>query len=335
MGRVFTTEQIAYGEVPKRGAQQEAGQFLLHELEETGIPIEGAMVYGSTTANPNARSDVDMLITTRLNDGETLTAIRTLLEQAEHRYRAPVEAQVLPSEGLIHPLQHSIDPLFAEQLIAAANNKRWVVGYPIDRLNHFELTDRRLRNIGIQYSSAKAKKFTKAILEFRGEIDYHTLQRALEVPAALGRKVLPATEAFRTDAEDEYVVENKPTMIRATEKRIDRLYRSLGSYSGRGILSDNPSSTYAALVQRDYDYNVTLREAIHGGITLDDYSDWLRGNYLSTLELAREVSADAAELVRRSTMVDLGTIDWDEPIYNDEDAPFDDEFDDLPLDDVY
>lgn len=333
MGRVFTPEQISDNKLPKRGAHEAAGRYIIDALgDETAGSITGAMIYGSTTTGPNRRSDVDVLVTLSPYDYDNrmLLAARDVMASAEAQFNVPVEAQVVSTIDIARPLQHGIDPLFAIELSKAADKKRWVRGNPLGNLGIYDLSDTALRAIGVQYSAAKMKKFTKAILEGRGDVDYHVLQRALELPAALGRKVLPATDRF--DAEGDYSVNDKPNMVAVTGSRLRRLQNVLADISYTGALSDNPASLFEQLHERDNEYNYVLRDTIHGAMTVGEYEEWIQDTYVDTLQLARQVSRDASELVRLSGRVENPeSIDWEAPVYTDEQAPEEEEF--LPYDD--
>ncbi len=334
MGQVFSGEQIFKGQIPEPGAHAHAGKYILERFDDEGgssLSIDGAMVYGSTAlGTASLRSDVDLFIAYHPDDArETLQNIRTILADAEQTYRVPIESHALDTTSLRNPLRHSIDPLFAEQLLDIADDLRmreWVVGHPLGALRYFEMTERRVRGVAVQYTGAKAKQFARAILAYRDTVDLTTLQRALELPSAIGRKVIPATIAF---GETPYDSADKKAMIRLTQQRLGKLFEA-ASWDWLG--SENPVSEFVALERLDREYSAVLDSAVNGLTSGSQYEKWLSNNYLPALQAARAVSYDFSELVKRSWMVDP---DSGEYVYTDDDAPFDDEYDELPPDDVY
>lgn len=334
MGRVFPSEQIFKLEIPEPGAHARAGKYILERFDNeggSGLSIDGAMVYGSTAlGTASLRSDVDLFIAYNPGDAdETLLKIRTILGDAEQIYHVPIESHALDTVSLRNPLRHSIDPLFAEELLAISDDlsmQEWVVGRPLDDLRYFKMTDRRVRGVAISYTAAKAKQFARAILAYRDTVDLATLQRALELPSAIGRKVIPATVAF---GEASYDSADKKAMIRLAQKRLGKLFEA-ASWNWLG--SDDPVGVFAALEHLDREYSALLDSAVNGLTSGSQYDKWLSENYLPALQAARAVSYDFGELVKRSWMVDPKNGEY---VHSDEDAPFDDEYDELPPDDVY
>jgi predicted nucleotidyltransferase len=347
MGRVYTPEEVADGAIPKRGAHELAGREILRDIEAYG-ETHGALIYGSTAdGRATMRSDLDVFVSfPSLDSDKTLVELQGIFAAIEAKYKVFVEPHALDSDSLSNPLRHSIDPLFAEELQRSAlafHHQRWVTGWPIRDLRTFEATPRRIRSVAMQYSSSKAKQFGRAILSYRGQLDTTTLQRALELPAAVGRKVIPATAVI---GEYELDTTDKRDMTRETQRRLKILSGvAMGTFrdefNGGWLGSADPVGTFEALARLNHEYSTVLFEAYHGGISVDTYREWLDKNYLRAIQLARTTAFDWSEIMNKLPHLDFNpdsteyelSPDYDHYVPDDE--PFDDNFDELPPEEWY
>lgn len=307
MGRVFTPEAVANHDVPEVGAHEKAGRFILNQLFEPqdywtdqdrtafsidGNGIDSGLVYGSTAlGKAGLRSDVDILLNYHANKTDrAFPLIRDVFQVAENDFNVPIEPHVLPVGALFNPLEHSIDPLFAEHLIAVQyqNEPRWSYNWPVDGLQFYriEATDEeRLRAIAVRYASGKSRQFAKAVVGYRGEADLHVLQRALELPGAIGRKVIAATRKADEEAPN---LGDKHGMSDITIQKLGQFapewYRRAVDYQGY-------------LHNLDQSYDQLLRSALDGDTTVEAYGGWLQENYLYACKMAHEVAYVWSQIV--------------------------------------
>jgi len=300
MGVVFSPEAIDNNQVPKPGDHQEAGRFILNQffelddnvtadersyfqLESSGIA--SGLVYGSTAlGSAGLRSDVDVLVNYHARQAtKVFSQIRGVFIEAEKTYNVPVESQVLPVGALSNPLEHSIDPLFAKHLLEVQeqDNPRWSYNWPVRDLRTQLLeegdTD-HIRAIAVGYASGKARQFTRALVNFRGEPDLQVFQRALELPGAIGRKVIIATQSAETVIPD---TGDKKSMITSALSRLEELAPDH---------FDTAVSSQQWLIDLDKNYDEILGDVLSGTTTIANYKYWLDSNYSLAIRLAQEVA---------------------------------------------
>lgn len=208
MGKVFSPEEVGAGLVPEVGAQQQAARFLLDSLfaPVTNGTYQGregvaaGLVYGSTTFGPNRRSDLDVLITYDPNRAtEALPIIRQVIAETEGRFHTPVEAKVLYLGSLASHLEDNNDPLYMSHLLNVQRCKpQWSRNDPVPLDSEVYPPRTRLVELALQYCSTKVRQFAWGVNEVNPMYDV-IMQRALELPGAIGRKVLAATVDIEGD----------------------------------------------------------------------------------------------------------------------------------------
>lgn len=307
MGKVFTPEAIVANDVPELGAHELAGKFILNQFFEPqedwkeeertrfltdGNGIHSGMVYGSTAlGRAGIRSDVDVLVNYHANRAdEAFPLIRDVFSKAEADFKVPVEPHVLEVGALFNPLKHNIDPLFAEHLVEvqAQDNPRWSYSWPVNGLRSHRVNPNnndRLRAIAVRYASGKARQFARASTSYRGEADVHVMQRALELPGAIGRKVIAAT---RKNNEQKPDLGNKYGMSKSI---IARLEEFAPEWYERAV------SYQRYLFDLDQTYDQLLTATLEGSSTVEDYREWLEGNYLHACSMAFEVAHAWSDIV--------------------------------------
>lgn len=316
MGKVYSTEKVFEGNLPATGDHESAGRELIERLDGDGI-VRGAMIYGSTVlGQSDLRSDLDILIT---YDGrsadEMLESLQYHFECITDHYGVSIEPHQTKYSSIANPLLHRIDPLFANHLREIQHNPAgiyngFIYGEPLENLETFEPTERRIRNLAMQYANRKAGKFETAITKFGktdGVVDLDLFQRALEVPAAIGRKMIPATDML---GEEDYDTTSKQETLQLTRRRLVGLRAIVDAQIDEDDWSGSVDSgrTFDDLVELNDTYNALLIAAVSGGVDREDYDDWLRDNYLDAIRLARKVADDWTELIRR-TGVDSYTLE--------------------------
>jgi hypothetical protein len=320
MGKVFTVNEIANGDIPEVGAHYEAGQHFLGELFDHTPPrnengrgyfhpryhaVDSVMVYGSTALGlANVRSDLDVLVnfceSRSLHEqpvDECFSIIGSLIRTTQDKYKVPVQANILPHMWLWNPLKHNVDILFAQHLVRVQNmdDPQWSFGFPADGLVHNRDTNNRtpdrIRAFAIRYTAAKARQMAKALTLYT-EVDHHTLQRALELPSALGRKIVALADA------------TKPELAQAFEE-VDGRDASFQGFVlaaasvewHRDYGRDTSLLDMLSLKQKDEEYSELLDSTISGSTTLEDYQTWLEDQYRPTLQLAYRIAHDWTSLL--------------------------------------
>lgn len=288
MGKIYSPEEVASGWIPEIGSHEQAARFIMDELIKPELIndivladgyvstpyAESGMVYGSVAMGAaNRRSDLDVLLNYHDNEaGLVLPRIASVLQSAEEQFKVHPEANIYPVGVLGDPRQHTIDALFAEHLIAiqAQDEPRWSYNWPVDSLIvsdyrvDFEDKD-RIRAIALRYVSAKATQFARAIVGYRDKPDYRVLQRALELPTALGRKILAATYDYEIGDE----------VISGDRRRVrEMLFERLEMIDWPGV-SEHGIEPLARLEACNEDYTELLERAISGDVKIEEYAGWI------------------------------------------------------------
>lgn len=304
MGKVYSPEMVAAGDLPVSGAHQAAGRFILDAISEGVYGTHSwndwpracsVMIYGSTALGTTTiRSDVDtLLVYNPLHADKTLDNARKVFRTAEDRFKTPVEVQAHPIGALSSNLEHSIDPAFAMHLKYVQANLDWSRNSPVSKLDLLysdEELDYRLLTASLLFSAGKRKQFARAQLDYRGTADLDVLQRALELPNAIGRKILNLSMK-NVESETGGISSNKPGTIEATSKIMHNI--------NDGRLSDSDSDTeyYDILAEMDEWYDEILKHAIARKISVEQYDSWIQNAYLDAIKKAHRVSNFWAEVV--------------------------------------
>lgn len=273
MGKVFTPEEVAFSQIPQIGAHQQAATFIMDTLVGKTVPdgLEGALIYGSVPDGMSSlRSDVDFLVAYDPNFTTCLDDVAGAVQVAQDQYHVPVELTALSTRD-IQQGWHGIDPLFLRHLLRAQNRGRFCYGQPAslldDSVGTYNISRQQAFDTMRDYCREKTEKFAKAVANDR-YIDPHLLQRALEAPKNIGRKVLYLTHADTSVLAGQEIVSEFVDFV-------DKLL-----YPGMGRLESN----FAWLVERlgrfDEDYTSLL------GLTIDDTPEMI-GEYTSWLEQHR------------------------------------------------
>lgn len=315
MGKVYSPEEIKDGHIPEIGAHENAARFLLDELfvhekatlttEEENqfsplgynnyFSIPAGMVYGSVALGiANRRSDIDLLL--HYHDNYATDAFQImgkLIGFTEAKFHTPIELNALPVSSLASPLEHTIDPLFAQHLYAVElqRDPQWSYGWPARTL-HWSmvgLSDRDgVRSIATRYCGGKARQFTRALTDGNNEpIDYKNFQRALELPSAIGRKVLAATH---TEALPDSVISGD----RNTSMQM--LLEKMNSISGSAY--ERSTDTLKWLIDKDAEYSELLEQAIVSQVRIEAYAKWIQKHYTEACTHAYRLARVWVDILR-------------------------------------
>ncbi len=279
MGKVFTAEEIGAGHIPEPGAHLKAAQFIVQQLFydqlafnpggnlffESGI--SSGMVYGSTVhGTANIRSDLDILIIHHPDWTETLDVVHDVFQQVENQYHVPIEANIISAEDALSN-NNTIDPVFLSYLKEAEANPEFSWGWPVTDFLGLQVpkyNQMDLARVVRRYIGAKSSSFGKALASDT-ELDAHKIQRALELPKNLGRKVLSMFDSS----------------FSAVTASTEDIMTGLDSFiTDRKFTFDSESKKQAILrlrylLQEDEKYSELLKQTINGEKSLDEYQQWI------------------------------------------------------------
>jgi predicted nucleotidyltransferase len=283
MGKVFSPEEIESGRIPKPGAHRQAAEYILASLarEQSYDGIAGVLVYGSTTTgSANVRSDLDVLVSFYNKEVQSgLQRVQSTFQSAEERYHVPVE----PHISRVNSYPPYIDPLFAKHLIDTAAQEEWSRGTPVEMLFEHTVAAEKLGALALNYIALKSVKMAKGIVNYRGEPDLATLQRAFELPSALGRKIVPA---LRENADALAPTYSRQDLRDSTKELLEELAgETLWGYRNAQL-----ALNHRTLDRLDKEYSTVLAATLAGTVSLEAYDQWIRTNYLEALSLAEQVA---------------------------------------------
>lgn len=279
--------------------------------------IASAMVYGSTVlGTSNTRSDLDVLVnfydyhSVKSND-EVFTYIKSVFTDTEARFNVPVEANVLPHMALWSPLEHNVDPLFARHLIdiQEQNGLEWSFNFPVDGLttsassriltpednpdisqDELNKNERLARALAIRYASGKALQMVRALTGTDKEVHPKTMQRALELPAALGRKVV-ALSKFEKN--------NELQVFRNSDSRQDSFDGFIDAIHGMNVPNKEClAEDITNLQSKDKEYGHLVDSVIDGSSSPSEHEAWLQAEYETVLQSAYRIGQDWTEVMR-------------------------------------
>ncbi|GEM_PF-2396439 len=297
MGKIFSPETVEKNDVPEPGAHRAAGRFILDKFRNDALSysIGGVMVYGSTAlGTANIRSDVDVLFTYYPSHSKGLDEIRDVFLEAENDYRVPVEPNPQSVGALFDPLQHTIDPAFAAHLYHVQDNPEWSYNFPATGL-YMSHEDRqlqeRLRPSALRFSAGKRRLFAKSIVNYRGETECNAFQRALELPNAIGRKVL----SFEAKIDDSISAE----ISSDKNGTIDKTHRRMLELDAAWSIVANAPKAYMQLAELDEEYTSLLENTLNHTVSIASYKQWLQENYMPALKMAHDASDFWVQVIDR------------------------------------
>lgn len=315
MGKVFSPEELRAGQIPVEGAHTAAADFIVEQLFydqkafsddplafiETAI--SSGMVHGSAThGTATIRSDIDTVVILRYHDVSTLDTIRSVFAETQSRYNVPIEANLLSLDD-VHEKTHRIDPLFLRYLFEAQENSNYSWNWPASSIgSHFSKHDYSqisLARVNQRYTAAKSASFAKA-LTLEGDGELHRLQRALELPKNLGRKILAMCDAN----------------FSAWSTSTDEILSGLDSFvEGRAFAYDREygsdlKSKLRSLLEYDSEYSDLLAQTISEDVSIQTYEEWLNARKRDVFFLALQICGQTQTVLMRY-MRELRSDDWE------------------------
>jgi len=287
MGVVYSPEEVAAGHVAKPGDQVALGKELIY-LAQTQESIAAIQVYGSTAlGSASLRSDMDGLVI--YNDGEMMMAIEAIktMNQAarEAGNYAKAEIHLEPTTPWKRSTRLGNREYLAHFRQIYQQYPQWAVNNPARYLDTTPVTSEEYLFDAVNALEAKTEKFTKAYLQ--PEIDYSALQRALELPVAVARKVQHVTELHTLP---------KPPEHKGSMRELGSAI--LQSLQGRYPSAKSALALHSNLQTFDAMYTEKLDEVVRTG-GIEGYADYLHGNKGVILKTAIELSSIWQEILMK------------------------------------
>lgn len=315
MGKVFTSEEIRVGAIPEPGAHLEAAEYVVDQLfygqkAFSDDPwawlepkISSGMVHGSVThGTANVRSDLDVVLIYHSDRAEVLDTVQDVFVEVADKFKVPIEANVMTLTNALNK-NHHIDPLFLRYLRQAQDNPKFSWEWPSDCLG-IGFTQHDFHPIALartvqRYVGAKSDGFSRA-LALEDLRDEHALQRALELPKNLGRKVLGMVDP-EFDVREATTSDVQQGVSEFVAKRAfvhDENY-------GQDILD-----TLRCLSNRDAEYDEVLQATIIGEMSPEHYRAWLDKNRRELIRFAIHACDHFQDSVMRRYMREIKSEDW-------------------------
>jgi hypothetical protein len=257
------------------------------------------MVFGSVALGcAGVRSDLDVLGIIPPGEDEMALSERVARHFAEvsNRWKVLTEGSVITSQDIAsrrHPLTE--DSLFTEHLLYMARSGKYTVGDPAASLlplNEFDSAQSQMQAAGsitALYTAIKRKEFFTGLAAESDAPNYHKLQRAFELPTAIGRKLLRLQELREWS-----VASQQPHALQSSDesyRRID-LAASIKDYL-QGTDGEQPANW---LLGHDQEYSCLLQDTLQGEVAMTDYEDWLGKAYRPAISQALRLTIAASKL---------------------------------------
>ncbi len=277
MGRVFSLDEIRRGMVPKIGSFDKSVQEIRARLASTE-GVLGAVICGSALSGTiTVRSDIDCVVVyERERRNPALEALRSL-----HGFAASlhVPTEFIPIDSVVAAQGlHSIGRSFATHLERAANRGGVIKYDPLAFIRFPDRDSRRELVLDVMsYLTHKIRRFEKGLVELpvmnpaNTEL-YRFLQKVLESPIHIARKVMCLSATEYCDDSREEVKKRYPRMVRM------------------GL-----AEPFQILVQEDEDYSWALDEQIRN-------PEDREGRYDAVLERVKRRAFWALEFARRNAI---------------------------------
>ena len=288
MGVIYTPEQLSSGRIPDETAHRRAGRFIIErfsDLHAEAPDFRGGMIYGSAHFNPTIRSDLDIL--TVLDPSvspQTIDQILAIYREVGQQFSVQPEANTLLLNEKSSWHDHKLDALFGVHLEAILrDNPESAVGDFRHLLKFDELSPEKALAIVHEYAVYKERRFVKSLTHTGEGIDYARLQRAFELPSALGRK---AIAAFSINARVDYAQLGR-----------DRLSTECLDILSTQTLNENAHLAHTQLATNDATYTQLLHDTLVGDVSLDDYEGWLADVSRPAIHNARVLSTAWKQII--------------------------------------
>ncbi len=256
MSRVFSYEQIIEDQIPDHIDFHDA-ETDFKELSRTGVEAEiiyGSFIFGSVALGvANRRSDFDSFICMEESSDSSYDYIKDIyVSIAEDNPSIALTPMVYPKRAL-HQGRHDIDRFFGQHLSGA---QRIVIGR--DPSSIIKYSTQPAGDILANYLAQKKRHLSNAYVAPE-PLDYREgcgVQRMLELPVAVGRKVV---QAFIEDGLFDEQLENSADKAAVIQKT-------------RYLMAEHHiAKVFDSLVRCNNQYDELLDSAINGELSKIDY----------------------------------------------------------------
>lgn len=269
MGKIYSWERIENGGVPNVENFSVAKRMILSDLLGL-IPNEiyGAKVYGSVAkSSPSVRSDFDILVVFNNNIG--IRKLNYLVQEVENKTKVKIEPLILSvqqaSEGF-----HTIDSSFYTHFEGIPSEGNLIGNDPLNKIKPLQ---GNMVDVCMDYIRQKIRRLNQGHFDAAGVELLSVLQRVLESPVALGRKVLYVLQnldKFEMDENDD----SKKSVIRNFNKIM--------------VDSNINATDFNEIVSKDKEYTEFLEETLgqkHNQIEYEQFLDVIKQE---TLPMAKD-----------------------------------------------
>jgi hypothetical protein len=160
--------------------------------------------------------------------------------------------------------------------------------------------------MAIRYSSLKTRQFGKAMTTTSGEVNYLMLQRALELPKAIGRKVIAAIYGIETVDQD--LLQDQEAIVQLQTDKLMEIHP---------FFSDKAIEALQTLSDMDNEYSLLLNNVLSGATTIEKYREWLESKYLFSVNLGHKLAFSWTGILKHKT--DLRDMDAEIDFFDDSD----------------
>jgi predicted nucleotidyltransferase len=308
MGKIFTPNEIQSQAYPSPGAHTRVAEEIIeficdwHE-DDPDVAPRAAMVHGSVVfGNDNIRSDVDVLAV-RGGEGDeldVLTGMGKYIGSLARRTFIPIEISVISEEDIrsrAHPITEDI--FFAEHLTVAARSTAYLCGdmgdmlRPLGEYADSEEQQAAADRMSALYVSIKKNEFFKSMTIPDQRVNYYKLQRAVELPSALGRKLVRLAQIRANAAHT-----NEPI---APTQESEHYTRQAFADGVLALAADCPQWSGPAnqLLDLDGEYEEVLQSTLSGESSIDSYTKWVSNAYKVALEQALRLTVSTSFLLQK------------------------------------
>ncbi len=289
MGVIYSGIELEQGAIPRDGAHVEAADMVLAKLSDIEW-VTTALVHGSVIdGKSNRRSDLDVLAVYDFDNlsqiPKSIGIVKKELDEVGKRTAVKIEANIWPlREPLGARKQRMYDMLFSWHLRHAMIDGKGLVG-EADKLT-LEVADmlpagdvEAIRDVALNYTVYKQGGFTGAPSRY---IDgdpraLSAMQRGLELPKAVGRKVAQLVAACegREVAGNDFNYDNDllDGTTRIALARLGLLNADYTEYLEEMYAKDSPRQVEVKSYVRwlDSTYNIVMSNGILATVGLSQF----------------------------------------------------------------
>ena len=262
MGKIYDYSDIANHNIPCPKDFALTKQLILEGLSaqvEKG-EVLGAKVFGSVAlGKPSVRSDFDLVVI--LEDEKANAGLIDCVERVHEKTHVEIEPVAI-SKSFAEQGLHNIDRLYYGHIISVPSDGN-EVGQPI--VSILKPLSTPIVEVHKQYLTQKVRRFRSGLFTHSESQKNQTLQRALEAPANIGRRMLQ-TLSWMGLITTQVDVDDSKSIVYSEYRRI------FGN-------SDTFQRGFDFLVLKDAEYVNVLRDAMQGKTTQQEYEAYIKDTY--------------------------------------------------------